>query len=161
MIKSHTTAQRQCRGDWGVFQPGGSRVHLWFQHLRHLPLVSHHFWQDPFCLVHCFPKKYSHTSFLYSVDMCVIKDFDRSTLLFSRYVVPASRGVRLLLAPYPSVGHRCPSLSTNQRGPKVGLAACHPGHVHQQVSRPVTPSPREDPTDLYFNMLWSQCFEIL
>lgn len=55
-------------------------------------------------------------------------------LLLSRHVVPASCGVWLLPATYPSVGHYCPSFPTNQRGPKVRLATCDFGHVYQQVS---------------------------
>lgn len=64
-----------------------------------------------------------------AVSLCV--------MFLSRHVVPASCGLLLLPAPHPSVGHNCASFSTNQRGPKVWLAACDFSHVHQQVS-PVT-----------------------
>lgn len=57
-----------------------------------------------------------------------------ATLLF-RHVVPASHGVWPLCAFYPSVGRYGPSLSSNQRGPKVRLATSDLGHDYQQVSR--------------------------
>lgn len=56
-------------------------------------------------------------------------------MFLSRYVVPASYGVWLLCAPYPSVGCYCPPLSTNQRSPKVGMATSDFGHDYQQVSQ--------------------------
>ena len=62
-------------------------------------------------------------------------------MLLCRHVVPALWGVCLLPASYPSVGHHCQPLSTNQKGPKVRLAASHFGHVHQQVSQPETGRP--------------------
>lgn len=56
-------------------------------------------------------------------------------MLLFRHVVPAPCGVWFLCAPYSSVGCYCPSLSTNQRSPKVRLATSHFGHDYKQVSR--------------------------
>lgn len=51
----------------------------------------------------------------------------------SRHVVPAPCGVWRLHAPHPSVARYRLPLSTNQRGPKVGLATGDFGHDRQQV----------------------------
>lgn len=106
------------------------------RHLKHLPVVFNHFFQGQtlLCLANClFPPQKIYSNTIYYMKSV------SSAMLLSRHVVHASCCVWLLPAPHPSVGCYRLSLSTNQRGPKVRLATCHFGYVHQQVRWPVTP----------------------
>lgn len=80
-------------------------------------------------LLHAVCHKYLILEFLAHCDALLTV----LSLSVCRRVVPVPSSVCLLPGPHPCVGGHCPAESTDQGGPQVWLAACHCGHVHQQV----------------------------